>query len=265
MMLRKLYYAPRDLRDRLRGKRSPLTPPSRMVTTIGGGDFEQVGREFLDLFVQYGKLSPQAAVLDVGCGVGRMAIPLTRYLTPEGRYEGFDIAADEIRWCQKHITPRFPNFTFQVSDVFNTVYNPTGTTPAHAYTFPFPDATFDFVFLTSVFTHMLPRDLERYLSEIVRVTRPGSRTFITYFLLTEASRGLIDRGESSLDFRHAIEGCLTTDPSAPEAALAYPEEGIREMYRRHGLRIEEPVYYGSWCGRGTGTTYQDVLIGVREP
>ena len=28
-------------------------------------------------------------MLDVGCGVGRMAVPLKTYLSPAGRYEGY--------------------------------------------------------------------------------------------------------------------------------------------------------------------------------
>ena len=41
-------------------------------------------------------LKPEHRVLDIGCGVGRVALPLTRYLT-SGTYDGFDIVKRWIR------------------------------------------------------------------------------------------------------------------------------------------------------------------------
>ena len=43
---------------------------------------------------------PGERVLDIGCGIGRMARPLTPYLTPPGAYDGFDINADGIAQLQ---------------------------------------------------------------------------------------------------------------------------------------------------------------------
>lgn len=45
-------------------------------------------------------------------------------------------------------------------------------------------SSFDFVFLTSVFTHLLPEDMNNYFSEVVRVLTHARRCLITYFLLT---------------------------------------------------------------------------------
>jgi len=44
-----------------------------------------------------------------------------------------------------------------------------GTVAASEFVFPFADASFDFVSLASVFTHMLPVDLEHYAGQIARV------------------------------------------------------------------------------------------------
>lgn len=55
-----------------------------------------------------------------------MALPLTGYLNSEGRYAGFDISQKAIAWCQEHITSAHPNFQFEVSDIYNSLYNPKG-------------------------------------------------------------------------------------------------------------------------------------------
>lgn len=239
-----------------------LIPPFNLIR-IGGGDFIAIGEEFVRLFIEYAHLKPQETVLDVGCGVGRMAIPLTRYLSKEGRYEGFDIDPEMIEWCQKILTPRFPNFHFQVADVHSEVYNPQGKYKASEYRFPYPDNSFDFIYLTSVFTHMLPADIERYLAEITRVMKPDGRCLITYFLLNPESSGLIEAGKSALDFKYRVSECLTTHPDNPEEALAYEDEKIRQRHAAAGLHICEPVYYGAWCGRSQYLSYQDIVLSTK--
>ena len=78
-----------------------------------------------------------------------------------------------IAWCQENITPKHPNFRFQVADIRNKEYNSGERFAASEYEFPYEDASFDFVLLTSVFTHLLPNEVENYLSEIQRVLAPG--------------------------------------------------------------------------------------------
>lgn len=152
-------------------------------------------------FKKIGKYRSVRVGLHAGCGIGRMAVPLTGYLSAEGSYEGFDIVPEGVRWCQENITPKYPNFRFQIADVHNDRYHPEGSQKASEYRFPYADGSFDFVFLTSVFTHMLPQDMENYLSEISRILRSGGRCLITFFLLNAESLKLIEMGASDLDFQ----------------------------------------------------------------
>ena len=46
-------------------------------------------------------LSEKMNVLEVGCGIGRDAIPLTQILSPNANYTGIDIIGRSIEWCQK--------------------------------------------------------------------------------------------------------------------------------------------------------------------
>lgn len=262
--LLRLYHLPHDLLERVGRGAAARLPPAHLVRAIGGGDYDSVGREFLGHFRDLGGLGPDDHVLDVGCGVGRMALPLTGYLAPTARYEGFDIVAEQIRWCTERISSRHPQFRFQLSDVHNAWYNPHGRVSAAGYRFPFGSAEFSFVFLTSVFTHLVGDDFRNYLFESARVLRSGGRLFATFFLLNAEADALAAAGKSSLEFRHELRGARTTDESAPEAAVAFAEEGVLRLHDEAGLDVRRPIHYGRWCGRADGRSYQDIVVSVKR-
>src|SRR6266550_1599874 len=234
--------------------------PPRLMRFVGSGDFRAVGDEFRGYFLQFCGLQADHSVLDVGCGIGRMAVPLTEYLSPRGSYEGTDVVPSGIEWCSGHITPKFPNFHFKLADVFSKFYNPTGRFHARDYRFPYNDNSFDIAFLTSVFTHMLPADVVNYLGELSRVLKPGGKCLITWLMLNGESEPLVNRGKSTLDVIHPMGECRIMNPAIPEEAIAYPEARIFEFYRDAGFVVERPIHYGSWCGRATFLSVQDICI-----
>src|SRR5690348_5915887 len=79
----------------LRSRFIPV-PPSELCF-VGDGDFRAIGAEFLKRFVRHGGLAPRDRVLDIGSGIGRMALPLTQYLE-NGTYDGIEIVADGVAW-----------------------------------------------------------------------------------------------------------------------------------------------------------------------
>jgi SAM-dependent methyltransferase len=247
----------------LLGSRRTDVPPTRLHF-VGIDDFRAAGFEFLRYFIELGGLRPDEDVLDVGCGVGRMALPLTRYLKT-GRYQGFDIVPRGIEWCQANITPRHPHFQFTLADIYNERYNRHGRHRAVDYRFPYSDASFDFVFLTSVFTHLLPADAERYATEIGRVLRPGGRVLSTWFLLREDSRRLLGEGSATIRLRHRLErrgDVLIADTLVPEAAIGFDADTVRQMHERAGLSIRS-TSPGSWCGRSDYLSFQDIVVAVK--
>lgn len=240
-----------------------MVPPSSMIF-VGDGEFELIGKEFKSYFVGLGNLRPHHRVLDVGCGIGRMAIPLTDYLSPEGGYWGFDIVPSGIEWCRGRISAQHPHFHFQHCDVFNQHYNKEGKVRAEEFRFPFEDGFFDFAYLTSVFTHMRPAAMENYLGEVARVLKPGGKCLITFFLLNRESADLILAGRSAFAFQHIVDDCLVANANDPEAAIAYKEQIVRQAFARRELRIDLPIHYGSWCKRDSYLSFQDIIIATKE-
>jgi SAM-dependent methyltransferase len=255
---RRLYYLPIDVWETLSGRRDPLTPPRGMIYT-GSGDFRAQGARMAAIFQQYAGLEPQHRVLDVGSGIGRIAAALTGVLKGGGSYEGFDVVKMGVRWCSRHITTRFPNFQFQFVPLGNDLYRSDGLS-ASRFTFPYPDADFDFVCVISVFTHLVPAEVERYLQEIRRVLRPGGRCCCTFFLLNAESERL-SAGNPHFNFPHDYGHYRLMDARVQSANVAYREQWLREQCDRYGLELE-PVQYGYWCGRAKESCidFQDVVV-----
>jgi SAM-dependent methyltransferase len=242
----------------------PLLPPRHLLDFVGGGDFLAQGRLHRELFIRHGGLRPEDDVLDVGCGIGRMAVPLTGFLAADARYEGFDIVPEAIAWCQAHISAQHPNFHFQLADIHNRTYNPRGRLAATAYRFPYPDASFDFQLSTSVFTHLRRPALAHYLAEIARVLRPGGRCLNTFFLLADPATDAGPAGRPSQDFRYAMpDGGRSVSPVDPEKAIAFDAADVLALMAQVGLRIEAPVLWGSWRDGSEAPAYQDMVVARR--
>ena len=238
-----------DLRLWLTGKTDPQLPPLRL-RFVGVGDFRAVGDELKELLIRFG-LKPRNRVLDIGSGVGRVAIPLTRYLDAEGTYDGFDVVRRAVAWCRRNITPRHPNFRFHHVKVRNSEYRGRGAL-ASDFRFPFADASFDFAFATSLFTHLMLDETRQYLSESARVLAPGGRFFATFFILNDHSRQLLPRLEPHYRFRLA-------DAENPAFGVAIDETVLIDLIRQAGFSTHE-IHYGQWAERPDGVTFQDLVL-----
>lgn len=249
-------------RRRLFGALAPMVPSVEAMYDgpAGLAEFKSNGEEFLRILRDVCDLRPDERMLDVGSGIGRKTIPLTQYLDANATYEGIDVNANGVAWCREKITSRFSNFRFQQIDVHNALYNPQGTGSPADYRFPFPDRSFTFVLLGSVFTHMRPAEVEHYLGEIARVLASDGRCLISYFLLNDFSR----HTHGSLEFGQEHDGWATISEEIPERAIALDEALVRDLYQRAGLEIVR-VDYGSWCGRAGAVSYQDLIVARRAP
>jgi SAM-dependent methyltransferase len=204
-------------------------------------------------------LRPEHRVLDIGSGIGNLPLGLADYL--RGSYDGVEIHPEAVAWCQQAITPRYPSFRFQRANLASRAYNPQGEVPASAYRFPFPDRSFDFIFLGSVFTHMLPDAVANYLREISRLLAPGGISVASYFLLNDETRTGVGRGVSFMSFpvEHSSGLCRLHDATMPEAAVALEEAFVRRAHEAAGLRIRDIRRGGWWSGHADD---QDVVTVV---
>ena len=260
-----------DRIDSFRGQQTDLLPPFALRMEVNSqfraSSYEAYGREFRNYFITLCNLKKDARVLDVGCGTGIIAATLTEYLNSKGSYDGFDIDKSRINWCSENITANYPNFRFKLINIYNGKYNPDGRKKASTFKFPYQDYSFDLVILSSVFTHMLPGDVENYVTEIRRVMKAGGKSLITYLLVNPTQIVLEKRKLSSLNlqysFKHYKTISLPEDNSTYEEAVAYNEDYIRRLYIKKGLRIDEPIHYGAWSGRTKFLGKQDIVVATK--
>lgn len=248
--------------------KDPSVPiPSReYIKNFGGIDINEfiaTGFKWLSYLIQRVNLKPTDRVLDIGCGLGKIAYAFTSYLQSPGCYEGFDVTNAHLKWLQEEISTRKPNFNFRFVDVYHPMYHPKGNISLTEFVFPYPDESFEVVCLRDIFTHLQADALGQYLREINRVLKPGGKCLFSCFLLNSESEDLTTKGKSSKKFVHKLKDCFTTNPNKPEVSIAYQESYLKQLIVEEDLNVISK-YYGSWCGR-VSFTKPDLIILEKNP
>ncbi|MBS1902746.1 MAG: class I SAM-dependent methyltransferase [Bacteroidetes bacterium] len=156
-----------ELRVRLTSSGVPV-PPGRLIFFVIGYRWAKVfldsgalivGHVARQLEANGCKLSERTAILDFGCGCGR----LIRHLSERtgARLYGCDYNGELIKWDQEHL--RFAEFKQ------NSLEPPL----------PYESESFDLIYARSVFTHLSEALQHRWLDELRRVLQPGGYLYFT--------------------------------------------------------------------------------------
>jgi len=124
--------------------------------------FERVQLTSLELAMA--ELPKPRAILDIGCGTGRLLISAAVWF-PEARLVGIDTAKRMVQQAQA--AAEGSSVRFQ---------------QATAEALPFPDGRFDLIFSTLTFHHW--SDQARAVAEVARVLAPGGRWLLADFIAT---------------------------------------------------------------------------------
>jgi SAM-dependent methyltransferase len=144
-------------------------PPARLrfrvSENIDAKTFLAVGRNAAGHVVEaltaaQRSITDGSAVLEFGCGCGRVLVPLAQKF-PACQFFGTDVDAEAIDWCARH----YPSMGFRSNQEF----------PPLSY----GSATFDLIYCVSVFTHLDDLHTRRWLSELRRILKPGGTLLIT--------------------------------------------------------------------------------------
>jgi SAM-dependent methyltransferase len=235
-----------------------------LVNLVGGGDGIGVGRGMMAHLVSYAAFSENDHILDFGCGCGRVAAVLAQRISDAGSYTGFDINAGLVNFAHEKISSLRPNFRFltlkdaaAATDDKSIPKSKIISDVGESYT---PGAV-DLCVATSLFTHVSPGIYRAYLQHIESALKPSGRTFMTAFLIDPTVRGIIQRGNARLTFKHVYdeEGFYLEDVRMPWHAVAVGTEKLRQLVFDAGLYVEK-ILSGVWPGRPFGTDFQDLVV-----
>ena len=126
---------------------------------------------------------PGAVVLDLGCGVGRVARELEPHV---GEVHAVDVSEEMIRQAREYVGPG-SRIRFQVND---------GFTLAHL-----ADGKVDFAFSLLTMHHVTRAAFESYLGEVHRVLRPGGRFYFSVVSRDRSPAYEVDDGRDTFTGR----------------------------------------------------------------
>ncbi len=253
LLARKIVYFPIDI---FKSKKNSLEPPKGLIYT-GSGEFIKQGEEWVEFFKSNTTLNENSNVLDIGSGIGRIAVPMTKFL--KGNYCGFEPVQQGVDWCQNNISSKFTNFNFLYVDLFNDLYKSNGINAAN-YVFPYQKNYFDFACSISVFTHMLPDEVKNYLKEALKVLEKGGFLVATFFILDSESKSLMQNNKD-FNFKFDLGHYALMDNVVKSANVGYDKDFLFKQFENIGFEIEKHVK-GYWCGRKKEYNYafQDIVV-----
>jgi len=228
--------------------------PVDLLNMTGGGTdtFEIISQMHIDNLVKFIGIRPDDSFLEIGCGIGRDAIPLTKILSSQGKYLGVDIIKRSISFCNNNITRKYSNFKFHHIDVKDQLHNPDGREDMTDIVLPIEDNYVNKIIGWSVFTHMLEKNIRHYLKEFRRVLKSGGLIYVTCFVLTPetiSSARRTNLTNFNLRFEHPIgDGCYINDVDFPLGAVGYTPEKLLAMVADAGFRMRRSFVRGAWSG-----------------
>lgn len=233
-------------------------PPPHLIGGIGSGDFWQIGNEIVGLAMATARVYPSDRVLDVGCGLGRVALPLSRFLDQRGGYDGFDTSHEYIEWCRQTLPLDPSRFRFHHFNIQSSHYNEHGSIAAEAFPFPWPESSFSLAVAASLFTHLSAAAAANYLSEIARTLKPGGRLFASFYVIDDQSAKLAGGGRTDPRFTTRFEEGMIGDAANPDAAVAFDAEWLASALASAGL-LFDAFYPGRWRHLAV-VSHQDILV-----
>ncbi|HTK34871.1 MAG TPA: class I SAM-dependent methyltransferase [Caulobacteraceae bacterium] len=172
----------------------PLPPALMRVMVIGTAspdDFLESGKAHLDEFeavlAEQGKTFVGArAILDIGCGCGRLA-RLTIRRGGDDKVTGVDINRPMVEWCRRNLPGRWAAIRI-------------------GQALPFGAAAFDLGYACSVVTHLREDTTARWFADLARVFEPGGVLLVSFHDEHHPTAALAVRGGPTVRERLAQTG-----------------------------------------------------------
>ncbi|WP_428539193.1 class I SAM-dependent methyltransferase [Rhodopila sp.] len=195
-------------------------PIDEAMSLAVGGHFELIGAIELGILKHAG-LTSSAAVFDLGCGSGRLAMALSDSgMVVE--YTGTDVVRSLLDYAA---TKCRRGFRFVLN---------------RELTIPVPSGSIDIACAFSVFTHLLHHESFSYLEQMQRAVRPGGRIVFSFLEFAEPAHWPI--------FQHTVQ---TQRAGGNPPLNQFIERNVIASWATHlGLKIDSFIDASTDTGPG---------------
>jgi len=215
-----------------------------LFSSIDNDTLTGINRELLHYLIKDCKIGIQCNVLEIGCNIACLSLPLIKYLK-SGKYYGIDRDKQCIDWCKHKIMP-FCDASFKLLDDLRL---------------PFDEGEFDVVFTGTLFSNISQENVDIYLNEINRVLKKGGQ-FIFSIFMTHQSQ--ITTKTKKLKTRlNKINGVQFLTNSRNEKANVHSDEHIWECLEKAHFELKDTLF-GNWSDMSNTSMYQDLISAVKN-
>lgn len=184
----------------------------------------------VEKMMKFCDLSLTSTLLDVGSGQGRIPIGIIEKIGTVKSYKGIDIDKRSVNWCKRFIEKNNPSFQFSLLNIHNSRYNPKGKYIDNDFKFPFEDNKFEIIYLFSVFSHMLEKEVVVYLKDFKRMLKPNGKVLFTTFVEEDVP----DVSENPDNYKRKWEGALH--------CVRYNKDFLFSLVKKCGFKVDNFEY-----------------------
>jgi len=194
----------------------------RNSPTVSVDGYEDTGLFLIELATKRLGLESLANcdVLDIGCGV-RFAQTIVNRGIRIGSYTGIEVHRPIVDFMRQHLEPVDSRFRFVNWDVHHGMYNSGSTRHLEAETRLPVNASYDIVWLFSVFTHLDLAGARAMLTLVRRVIRPTGSLLFTAFIDPE------------------LDGVENRNPAHPLGMVFYGRRTMEGLIREADWTLRE--------------------------
>ena len=239
-------------------------PPLSLVNNVGSFDYEhfksEMRSDFEEIFKKF-KINSNTSLLEIGCGCGKAAIPLSRIIE-KGIYVGVDVNLESITWLKNNFVEN-DNFRFELINPSNNYYSEDFEEhKINNFKLDLQDKTIDLAFGFSVFTHLIKRDIEIYLSEIYMVFKQDGLIFFTSFIIDEFFYSYREKEQKFLSVKRNEQNYFQAY-KGQDFFCGFELDVYFEMFRNAGFNLVS-FELGTWADKPGATKYQDRFLFIKN-
>jgi ubiquinone/menaquinone biosynthesis C-methylase UbiE len=264
-----------------------------LLSNVNNDSFGGISTFFLDYLINVCNLPNHWNVLELGCSIGCMSLPIIKHLK-SGHYTGLDPNPICIEWANREIVQLFPISSSVPAQVVapatappssispqpyavasptitsslvvpppSTVQSPVFSPPSFQnmtsdFVLPFADNQLDLVFSATTFTILPPKLMTKYLHEIHRVLKKGGQLIIGLYMCS-CSRSP-DKTHKIRSIKANNEQYITNNYS--ERATVHQGSSVYKSMESQHFEIKDTIF-GRWSDTSNSKLYQDVIHAVK--